>query len=290
MTTPNYDPRTGFIEKPWPPLRNAVLAVLEQSRPHPCWGLLEIDVTETLARITECQSTLRLAVSFHTVVLHALAKAAAANPGILTYRHKRHLVTFNQVDVCTTIDRHIQGVRIPAIYCVRAAHQKSLAEINWELRAAIRQREPIDPAVPIRRRVAAFPTFIRRAFNAIVRRNPHWIRRLYGTIALTSLRTPGLSTPFWGLPPTLCTLTAAVGTIVNRVGLDPAGHPVPRKSLCMSGTADHAVVDGMALARFTADFVRILEGGSSLDDRFLAETRSLAAADPATLGPRPIPH
>jgi hypothetical protein len=45
----------------------------------------------------------------------------------------------------------------------------------------------------------------------------------------------------------------------------------------------------MALARFTADFNRLLSSDHGLDDRFIDETRQLAAADPATRGPRPLP-
>lgn len=290
MPTPNYDPRSGFQEKPWPPIRNAVLAVLEQSRPHPCWGLLEIDVTDTLARVKQCQETLRLAVSFHAVILHALALAAAAHPNVMTYRHGGRLVTFTEADVCTAIDRRIHGHRVPGVYCVRNAHRKSLAQVHWELRAAINQTGPPDPAIPLRRRVARFPAFARHAFNAVVRRNPHWVRRLYGTIALTSLQSPGLHFPFWGLPPTVCTVTAAAGSIVDRVVLGPDQQVASRRHLCMTGAADHSVIDGMALSRFAIDFVRILEAGSGLDERFLQETRERAASDPATRGARPVPR
>lgn len=286
----NYDPGTGYEESPWPPIRNAVLAVLEQSRPHTCWGLLEIDVTETLARLKRCQDALRLAVSLHAFVIHSLARAAAAHPAVMTYRHGRRLVTFSEADICTAIDRRILGHRVPAIHCVRGAQRKSLARIGWELRAAINLQGPPDPAIPVRRRVAGFPAFLRRGFNLLVRRNPHWVRRLYGTLAVTQLRSPGLNAAFWGLPPTVCTLTASVGGLVDRLGLDGAGRAVPRRSLCVAGGADHAVVDGMALSRFTAEFVRLMEAGSALDDQFIRETRDLASADPVTRGARPIPR
>ena len=74
MNATSYDPGSGFRESPWPPLRNAVMAVLEQSRPHTHWGLLEVDVTEVLADLKRCQTELRLAVSLHAVVLHALPR------------------------------------------------------------------------------------------------------------------------------------------------------------------------------------------------------------------------
>lgn len=275
MTSPNYDEAEGFREAPWPPLRNAVVGYLEQARPHACWGHGEIDVTRVLERLKECQRELRIAVSFHAVALHALSRSVIAHPGVLTYRHGRKLVTFTEADICTTIDRRINGHRIAAAYCVRGAHRKTLAQLNWELRQAINQPLPPDPAIRWRRRFAALPDFARRCVNVMVVRNPHWVRRLYGTVGLTNLQSHGLNRPFWGFPPTVCTLTIALGTIVDRVALDEAGRPVTRKHLCAVGAADHAVIDGMALSRFTYDFIQRLEPGTALDDGFVDETRQL---------------
>lgn len=270
-----------FREAPWPPLRNAVLGYLEQARPHTVWGFGEVDVTETLARLKHCQRELRLAVSFHAVVLHTLARAAAAHPGVMTYRHGRKLVTFTEADVCTTIDRKIQGHRIAAAYCVRGAQRKSLAAINWELRTAINQPLPNDPAIHLRRRFARLPDFARRWVNRMVTRDPHWVRRLYGTIGLTNLQSHGLNRAFWGLPPSVTTTTLAVGTIIDRLALTADGRVENRKHLCATGAADHAVIDGMALSRFAYHFIQLLEPGAALDDAFIEETRRLAAADPA---------
>lgn len=276
-----------FQERPWPPLRNAVLGFLEQARPHTVWGTGEIDVTEVLVRLKECQRELRFAVSFHAVVLHALSRAAAAHPGVMTYRHGKKLVTFNEVDVGTTIDRRIQGHRIAALYCVRGAQRKSLAQINWELREAINQPLPPDPAIQLRRRFAKLPDFARHIVNRMVTRNPHWVRRLYGTIGLTNLQSHGLNRAFWALPPTVCTLALAVGTIIDRLALDGDGKVVNRKHLCTTGAADHAVVDGMALSRFAYHFIQTLEPGMALDGAFIDETRKLAAANPKVRAARP---
>lgn len=281
MSSPFPALSAGFTESPWPPLRNAVLGYLEQARPHTVWGFGEVDVTDTLARLKHCQRELRCAVSFHAVVLHALSRAAAAHPGVMTYRHGRKLVTFSEVDVCTSIDRKIQGHRIAAAYCVRGAQRKSLAAINWELRAAINQPLPNDPAIHLRRKFARLPDFARRWVSRMVTRDPHWVRRLYGTIGLTNIQSHGFNRAYWGLPPSVTTTTLAVGTIVDRLALDRTGAVVNRKHLCLTGAADHAVIDGMALSRFAYQLLQLLEPGAALDDVFIEETRRLAAADPA---------
>lgn len=269
-----------FQERPWPPLRNLVVGYLEQTRPHTMWGLGEVDVTETLLRLKRCQRELRLAVSFHAVILHALARAAAAHPGVQTYRHGNRLVTFQEVDVCTTIDRRFDGHRMPAVHTVRGAQRKSLAAINWELREAINRPPPNDPTVRLRHRFARLPGFVRRWLGRMVSANPHRLRQVYGTIGLTNLNSHGLNRPLWGLPPTLCTVTMSAGAIVERLAVDAQGRVQARKHLCVGGAADHAVVDGMPLSRFTLEVYRQLESGEALNDDFIAETRRLAAADP----------
>lgn len=279
MFSPETSRAADFTEKPWPPLRNAILGYLEQARPHTCWGQGEIDITRMLARVRECQRELRLAVSPHAVVLHALARAAVAHPGVLTYRHGRKLVTFQDADVSTAIDRRIQGHRMAAAYCVRQADRKSLAAINWELRQAVNDPLPNDPAIHARRRFARLPGLARRFVNRMVAANPHWVRRLYGTIGLTNLQSHGLGRAFWPLPPTVCTVTVALGTVIDRVALE-GGAAVTRKHLCVVGAADHAVVDGMALSRFAYELVQRIEPGAALDDAFIDETRRLMAADP----------
>ncbi|HVU34975.1 MAG TPA: hypothetical protein VHE61_16190 [Opitutaceae bacterium] len=284
MFASNYAANSGFRETPWPPLRNAVLGYLEQARPHACWGHGEVDITDALGRLKDCQRELRIAVSLHAVILHALARAAVEQPGVMTYRHGRKLVTFEEADVSTTIDRRIGSHRIAAVYCVRGAQRKSLARLNWELREAINQPLPPDPAIHWRRRFAKLPAFLRPLVNRMVTRNPHWVRRLYGTIGLTNLQSHGLNRPFWGFPPTVCTLTLAVGTVVDRLALDQAGRPVARKHLCLVGAADHAVIDGMALSRFVYRFIQLLEPGTVLDSAFVDETRRMMASDPKTAG------
>ena len=39
----------AHTEKPWPVIRNALVSLLDQSRPHAIYGLGEADVTDALA-------------------------------------------------------------------------------------------------------------------------------------------------------------------------------------------------------------------------------------------------
>jgi pyruvate/2-oxoglutarate dehydrogenase complex dihydrolipoamide acyltransferase (E2) component len=106
-------------------------------------------------------------------------------------------------------------------------------------------------------------------------RNPIFLKKVQGTMGLTSLQRQEFNRSFHGFPPNIFTLTFAVGSIVDRFLPDANGQPVLRRMLCLSGGADHAVVDGMDLARFSERFARLLESADGLDDSFVSETRRL---------------
>ncbi len=289
----NTDQRSGLARRtedappqfhaaPWPPLRNALLSLLRQHRPHTYWGFGEVDVTDALAAIRRHQRTLRVAVSFHAFVMHCLARAAAEQPNVLTFRHGRRLVTFADADVGTVVDRRLpDGVRLPVGYIVRAAQAKSPAAINWELRRAIRVEGLDSASLRLRRQVARMPGWVRRFVSWRITRDPFLLRRVHGTIGLTNLNHPALNTAFHALPPNIYTLTVAIGAVFDRVRLDGEGRAEKRKILCLSAGADHAVVDGMALSSFAARLAQLLESAAGLGEDFVEETQRLMAGENA---------
>src|SRR5690606_23167809 len=152
--------------------------------------------------------------------------------------------TFADADVATTIEKRFGGVRLPGVHTVRRAQEKSLAEINRELRRAAREDQSGAPEVRMRRRTAGLPAPVRRLLGWRMGRDPFLLRRYHGTIALTSLQTPGFHNTLFALPINVCTLTLALGTVSKRVALDAEGRPVERRVLSMAAGADHLVMDG----------------------------------------------
>jgi hypothetical protein len=265
-----------FSEKPWPPLRNGLLSVLRQHRPHTVYGFGEVDITDALAALRLRQRECGIAVSFHAFILYCLAHAAHEHPQVNTFRYRRKFITFEDVDIGTTIEKRIGGnVRLPIVYVLRAANTKSLAEINWEFRRACRMNPAQDPTIRMRRRLIRLPGIVRNALSAYMSRNPFFLRKIHGTMGLTNLQRPNFNRPFWGMPPNIFTLTFAIGSITDRFLPDAEGKPVLRKMLCLSGAADHAVIDGMDLARFSERFSQLMETGAGLDDAFVEQTRKL---------------
>ena len=77
--------RPAYTEKPWPVIRNALVSLLDQSRPHAIYGLGEADVTEALATIRRIEKELRAAVSFHAFILHCMTRAIGEHPVAQTF-------------------------------------------------------------------------------------------------------------------------------------------------------------------------------------------------------------
>lgn len=273
--------RGAYTLAPWPPVRNAVLGLLRQHRPHTYWGFGEADVTDALAAIRSHARALKVAVSFHAFVMACLARAAAEHPAVLTYRDRSRLLTFGDADVATVVDRRLpDGLRLPVGCIVRAAQTKTPAAMNWALRRAIRVEGLDSEALRLRRRAARLPALARRYLSWRIMRDPRVLQRYHGTIGLTNLRHPALTSVFHALPPNIYTLTVAIGSIVERIVLDADGRPQRRRIVCLAAGADHAVIDGMALSAFAARFVQLLETADGLGPQFAEETRRLMADDP----------
>lgn len=251
-----------FTTRPWPPLRDVVLDMLSLARPLTCHGASEADLTEALALIRARRRQDRQPVSLHAFLLHALAHSAAEHPEVLTFRHGRSLVTFRDADVATVVDRRQpDGTRLPMGLTIRAAQTKTVMQIHEELRAATRGDLTTTAEVKRRRQLGRLPKFIRRLILGRIAHNPHLLRRVQGTIGLTSLHRPGLDFPFVAFPPNVFTITLAVGGIARRPC--PEGGP-PRRVVLLGGAMDHAVLDGAALARFSVTLQRRIASAEGL--------------------------
>lgn len=264
-----------YREAPWPVLRNLVEGVLVRHRPHTFYGVMEVDVTEAMNRIAMLRRVHRIVVTLHSYALYCLSRAAVEHPGVLTYRRGNRLITFEDADIATAIDRVFpDGTRMPAIHTVRAAQTKSLGAIALEMRAALRLDQSHNEEVRLRRRAARLPAPMRRLLNRRLERDPFLLQRYQGTIGMTSVGSHGFSHPAYPLPPNIHTYTMALGTVAERVRIEANGRPSTRKILFLASGADHLVVDGMALSRFGLRLTQLLESGDGLDGALAEEVRA----------------
>jgi pyruvate/2-oxoglutarate dehydrogenase complex dihydrolipoamide acyltransferase (E2) component len=254
-----------------------MIAFLWQCWPHVVRGTTEVDVTDSLAAIRRIEEELRIAVSFHAFIVYCVVQAAMQHPIMHTYRHGKKLLTFEDIDLLSPIDKRLPGgVRIPVGHIIRAAQNKTLAQINWELRQAVRASDLAEDAtVQARRKLARSPWWLRRMLAWQCKRNPYWLKRMTGTMIVTNVRNRAAANPVFAIIPTVHTTSVAVGNITSRLQLNSEGKVVTRKMLCLAYAADHDIVDGMPMANFAHTVARLLETGAGLDETFLRETRNL---------------
>ena len=92
----------------------------------------------------------------------------------------KQLITFDDADISTLIDKRFPGgVRMPAVYTVRQAQNKSLAQINFELRQAMRTDQSQVEAVRLR-----------QGFNSCAGIYSQASRQVDGTQSLCIARIP----------------------------------------------------------------------------------------------------
>lgn len=228
----------------------------------PVW--FTADVTDVLDRLGRDAG-----VSVTSYVAATLAAAVARNPRAHAIRDVRgRIVTFDSVDINTTVEVRIDGAPLPLNHVLRNAAARSAHDLHAEIHRVKNDPETSDT---LRLRGATrwylmAPALIRRrVFLGSLHRLPDLQRRLIGTVGLTSvgMHTQGTAV---GLPFLLHTMDVLVGGLEERAGVADDGSVTRRSHLGLSLVADHDVIDGVPLARFVADFRQALEAGSALDD------------------------
>jgi pyruvate/2-oxoglutarate dehydrogenase complex dihydrolipoamide acyltransferase (E2) component len=233
------------------------------SRKHTIHALIEVDVTEPRRLIREHKALTGEALSFTAFVIYCLGRVMDQNRRMHAYRDWRNrLIVFDEVDVNTMVETEAEGRKRVIPHWVRAVNQRTLRDIHEEIRTT--------QAKPERTRefgvkwLGLLPAFAWDIFFWSIFKNPHWLKKSFGTVGMTSVGMFGKGTG-WAIPFGLHTLDIALGGIAKKPGvLD--GRIEVREYLCMTLSFDHDIVDGAPAARFTQRFKELIESGYGLDE------------------------
>jgi len=270
-------------EVPWPRVRELVTDALTAAhKAHVAHAFAEVDVSQAMAAIEMYKAVLPEGPSFTAFLVYCLGRAVAEHPVLHAYRKgRKKLVISGDVDVSTMIEkRKPDGALVPVSYVVRGANRKSLAEINGELRQAVRSDLAGDPGVSYRRRIMRLPQSARRLLWWWVTRDPDRFRRQWGTVMLSNVGSCMLPRPFFAMADSFFTCTLTIGGRYERVAWVD-GRPEPRQTLNVTVTVDHDIVDGGPAARFGQSLTRLIEEGAGLDDAFAAQAARLSGTQAA---------
>jgi pyruvate/2-oxoglutarate dehydrogenase complex dihydrolipoamide acyltransferase (E2) component len=255
-----------------------ITIVRVSSHKHTIRGLVELDVTRARQSMREQKARTGEDLSFTAFLAVCVGHAVEMNKQVHAYRNWRsQLVLFDDVDIHIQVERNMQGQTFPVPHIVRGANNKTIRDIQEEIRTV--QAQPLRgrevKAVPW---VTLLPSFARQIFLWLMFKNPRLIKAFLGTVGLTAIGMFA-NRGGWGIGlPSLHTLGIVVGGIAERPALVD-GKVEAHEYLSVTLDFDHDLIDGAPAARFTQHLSDLIESGYGLSD---STVESGQARDPGT--------
>jgi len=255
----------AYTITPLHPVRKLIIDQMDFAmKRHNIHATFDVDITLINTKLKELRRE-RKVYSFTAYLIFCLAQVLENNKSILAMRWKRYQsVCFDEVDINTIIEKRInKETSIPISLIIRDAGKKSLMDINSELREA-QKKNPLDiEGVKERRRLIAYPGFIRRFLLKQIHSNPFKQKKYYGTAAVTSLNFLSGNKVWHGIPLVACPLCLLPAGTFKRVVMEN-GVPVEKDFCSFTFTINHDIIDGSPATRFAAQFVEKLENAYGL--------------------------
>ena len=247
---------------PFSPARRVIADFLQvAARRRAMHGLLEADVTLVRRRMREWKERTGESLSLTAFVVWCVARAVEQHPAVAAFRAgRRRLVSFEDVDVATPVERCVGGERIGSAHVVRRANRRSFREIHDEIRAV--QSTPVEVEHRARLVIGRVPGWLRRAWIRWAVRSPWRWTALAGAVCVSSIGMFGTG-PGWGIPVPGYPLTVTVGGIGRRPAL-VGGRIEEHEHLCLTLSLDHDLLDGAAAARFARSLLELIEAATGL--------------------------
>jgi hypothetical protein len=252
----------GYSVAPFSSLRQQQLDWLElMRRQHTIHALLELDVTQTRASLRACRNADGPPVSLTAFIIWCVARAVDADKGLQACRSGRsRLVLFDDVDATVLVERRVGGQRIPLPLIIRAANRKTPLAIAAEICAAQTEKLPQARALRGLSTWLLVPAPLRRLVWQALLGNPHWRKRMMGTVAVSAVGMFGRG-PAWGIPLTAYPLCITVGGISRQPRTLAVSSHGESELLSLTVSCDHALIDGAPAARFCQRLRELIEAG-----------------------------
>ncbi|HBY94578.1 MAG TPA: dehydrogenase [Chloroflexi bacterium] len=232
-------------------------------RRHVIHGLLEVDVTEARRRLREHKQRTGERLSFSAFIIACVGRAVDMDRSVHAYRNWRNqLIVFDDVDILIAIEIPAGDRTFPLLHPIRAANRRSARDIHTEIRAMQTAPQRSESTLFLRW-FPLLPTAVRHLIYRLVEQNPHWRKRVAGTVGLTSIGMFG-DRGGWGIGAPNHTLALIVGGIARKPGVVD-GQIEIREYLSVTLSVDHDVVDGAPAARFAHRLTELIESAYGLE-------------------------
>ncbi|TFG21029.1 MAG: hypothetical protein EU530_01695 [Promethearchaeota archaeon] len=239
---------------------------------HRVLGLVELDITDGRKRISELKKEGKK-ISLTSWIAKCVGQAVSEDKRFNTFLiGKRKTVTFDEVDCSVMIElTRKDNKKVPYNHCVRNIDKKSIAEINKEILGIqtkkLEENEQLDKDSKGNnpRLLMLIPTFIRRMAMRRMLKNPFYVKKIMGTIGISTLGEVFKGFTGWPVGFGDKTLNVNLGGIVKRV-IETENGFESREIYNMTFLFDHSLVDGAPCAAFVARVGQLLKEAYGLQD------------------------
>lgn len=260
-----------FKEITFPDSRVATIDICELGKhKHHITVLFEVDVTDARLHFKRIKEQGGGSLSFTAWFVKCIGAAVSEYGAAASYlgRHNKILIPEN-VDISITVEKSINGYRVPLPYVIRNAEKKSVIDIHNEIRAA--QNSVVDDGTVVigsgkgnwTKIFYALPAFLRRWAWKVLLLKPRKAQQLMGSVIVTSLGSVSNQDCFI-IPTSIHPLCFAVGGITKKPGVS-GGTVAVREYLKLTVLIDHDVIDGAPVARFVGRLCELLGSGYNLE-------------------------
>lgn len=238
---------------------------------HHVKALIELDVTEPRKLIRE-KKKLSEKISFNSWLIKCISHAVEEFKQIHGIRKgKRKVVIFDDIDISIVIEREVDGKKVPLPYVIRKTNEKSITDINDEIKNGQRQTiEGKDDYILGEEKKNKFlmetyyclPGFIRRLIWKCIMKSPSLTKKNMGTVMITSIGMIGKING-WVIPVSVHPLCFAIGSIVKKPGIVNDKIEI-REYLYITVLVDHDIIDGAPAVRALSRLTKLVEKGYGL--------------------------
>jgi len=258
-----------YQETPFSKTREIIIDVVEQGLlKHHVKVLLELDVTLAREYLRDFKEKQGMSLSFTGWMAKCIAQAVNENPQVHALRHSHtSMILFEDVDILITVQKTVNGEEIPLPFVVRKVNEKSVVQINSELRFAQSQPVPkgaimIGPNPWFARLYLWIPKFLRSPLGRQITHDPFYIKKYTGTVGISAVGMMG-NFKGWVIPISPQPLYFTLGGIVRKPGVIDGNIEI-REYLYLSFVFDHDVVDGTPITQFVTHLTKLVETGYGL--------------------------
>jgi len=224
-------------------------------------SLCGTDITIPRRMIREHQERTGEKLSFTAYIVYCLAQVIKEHPHLNAFRRGNRLITLDDITVSVLVEREISGEKVPEPLAIEAAQRLTCREINDRIRSARARNDSSLGGFSGMTWIRHIPGFLLKSFVRLADRNIGLAKR-YGKVAVTAVGMFSRE-PVWFIPHGTGTVLITVGSIEKRIVFNGAKHE-EREFLCLTGSFDHAIVDGAPAARFMNQFLETLKSGMGL--------------------------